>query len=105
MNLYEKPAMRFEGIMLGDKSAGKNCWHIEANKSCTEWYYDNAGRGYVSFNMGGDCNRVIGLINEYYGVPDESKAAIIDELQTGLSQHAFSPTYFSQKKPLLGQWS
>ena len=105
MNGYQKPAMQFDGIMKEQFSVGKNCWHLDANKSNNEWYYDYEGRGYVSFTMGGNCNRVIGLIKEYYGVPEDEKAAVMDELQQGLAQHAFSPTHFGTSAPLPGQWS
>ena len=105
MNGYEKPAMRFDGIAREAIEVSKNCWHLDANKSCREWYYDYGGRGYVSFSMGGNCNRVIGLVNEYYGVPEDEMAAVTDDLQRGLAQHAFSPTHFSSSKPLPGQWS
>ncbi len=107
---YEKPSMKFVDIR-NQHNVAANCWSQDANGRVPYWYYDYdnpdtpGGDGYIKFEMGGNCNRVMGTVIEYYNVPEDEKQKVYEALQTGLSQHEYDPTYIKPEPPQPGEWS
>lgn len=102
---YEKPSMRFVDIR-NQQNIAKNCWHMDANGEVTEWYYDYdnpetpGGDGWVKFTMGTNCDATLGVVKEWYNVPEEEKGKIQDDLQSKLSKMEYDPSIVSPEPPV-----
>lgn len=109
---YEKPTMKFVDIR-NQKNVADNCWHLDANGTVKEWYYDYddpetpGGDGYVKFSMGGNCNATIGEILEWHDVPE---GVTKDDIQKQLTEDAAKFNYtpgsiIRPEPPTPGEWS
>lgn len=107
--VYEKPCMRFVDICAPRNIAG-NCWHLDANGKVNAWYYDYddpntpGGDGYVKFEMGGNCDSVVGSVIEFFNVPEGiTKQQIEKQLSEDAAKFNFTGTLFSPDPPT--NWS
>ncbi len=82
---YEKPEMKFVALRNQDAVANK-CWGIHDTNE--HYSYDYSGQGYITFTIiGNSCSAEYSTIcPTYINVPEEEKAAALQELLNVISQ-------------------